>query len=379
MINPKSVRVAAVCALAMLCSTVVFAQIDARMFRQPSVSKDQIAFVYAGDIWLVPKKGGAAVRLTSSPGEESFPRFSPDGTKVAYSASYDGNLDVYVAPASGGEPKRLTYHPMADRVIGWTPDGKRVLFASSRESGRQRYNQFYTVSLDGGLPEKLPVPYGEFGTYSPDAQAVRLHADVAGLPELEALSRRLGAGSDAVRSEDVRDEEHHEQPGERCAADVARQHDLLSLRSRCRTSATTSGPTTSAQNGVRQVTQFTDFDITFPSIGPDCDRVSGRRPALPARPRDREAVRGPGPRRHRRDDAAAADGEGRVADQVGVGVADREARRLRGARRHLHGAGRVRRGRQRHALVRRVRALSAVVARRQDRGVLERSHAASTS
>src|SRR5690349_24658559 len=137
MFNSKSVRVAALCELSMLMATSAFAQIDTRMFRQPSVSKDQIAFVYAGDIWLVSKKGGNAVRLTSSPGEESFPRFSPDGTKVAYSASYDGNVDVYVAPATGGEPKRLTYHPMADRVIGWTPDGKRVLFASSRESGRQ--------------------------------------------------------------------------------------------------------------------------------------------------------------------------------------------------------------------------------------------------
>src|SRR5580765_3224923 len=170
MIISRSVRVAALISLAVLTSSSAFAQIDARMFRQPSVSKDQIAFVYSGDIWVVPKKGGTAVRLTSSPGEESFPRFSPDGTKVAYSASYDGNVDVFVVAAAGGEPMRLTYHPMADRVIGWTPDGRRVLFASSRESGRQRYSQFFTVGLDGGLPEKLPIPYGEFGTYSPDGK-----------------------------------------------------------------------------------------------------------------------------------------------------------------------------------------------------------------
>jgi tricorn protease len=170
MILSKSIRVLVFTAAATVLATSAFAQIDARMFRQPSVSKDQIAFVYAGDIWLVSKKGGVAVRLTSSPGEESFPRFSPDGSKVAYSASYDGNVDVFVVPSSGGEPRRLTYHPMGDRVIGWTPDGKRVLFASARESGRQRYNQFYTVGLEGGLPEKLPIPYGEFGTYSPDGK-----------------------------------------------------------------------------------------------------------------------------------------------------------------------------------------------------------------
>src|SRR5260370_14219615 len=133
-------------------------QVDAGMCRQPAVSADKIAFVYAGDIWLVPKAGGTATRLSSPLGEESFPRFSPDGSKLAYSADYDGNTDVYVVPTAGGTPVRLTHHPMSDRVVGWHPDGKRVLFASARESGRQRFNQFYLVSVDGGLPEKLPVP-----------------------------------------------------------------------------------------------------------------------------------------------------------------------------------------------------------------------------
>src|SRR5438552_19163599 len=95
------------------------AQVDARMFRQPAVSADKIAFVYAGDIWLVPKTGGTAVRLSSPAGEESFPRFSPDGSRIAYTADYDGNADVYVIPTAGGVPTRLTYHPMPDRVIGW--------------------------------------------------------------------------------------------------------------------------------------------------------------------------------------------------------------------------------------------------------------------
>src|SRR5688572_21832928 len=164
------VSTVAVLVCGLLTGSQAAAQTDARMLRYPAVSRTQIAFVYAGDIWLVPKAGGTAVRLTASPGEESFPRFSPDGTKIAYSASYDGNVDVFVIPTVGGEPVRLTYHPMGDRVVGWTPDGTRVLFASGRESGRQRYNQFFTVGLDGGLPEKLPVPYGEFGAYSPDGK-----------------------------------------------------------------------------------------------------------------------------------------------------------------------------------------------------------------
>src|SRR4051794_21404213 len=127
------------------CALPASAQIDARMFRQPAISADKIAFVYAGDIWLVAKEGGTAIRLSSPSGEETFPRFSPDGRMLAYSADYDGNTDVYVVPVSGGEPVRLTHHPMADRVVGWHPDGTRVLFASPRESGRQRYNQFYLV------------------------------------------------------------------------------------------------------------------------------------------------------------------------------------------------------------------------------------------
>src|SRR5262249_56000690 len=91
--------------LALLAAAVPgSAQVDARMFRQPAVSADKIAFVYAGDIWLVPKTGGTAVRLSSPLGEESFPRFSPDGSKLAYSADYDGNTDVYVVPTAGAAP-----------------------------------------------------------------------------------------------------------------------------------------------------------------------------------------------------------------------------------------------------------------------------------
>src|SRR4051812_44597505 len=154
--------------LALAGAAPASAQIDARMFRYPDVSASRITFVYGGDIWVVPKTGGIAIRLSSPPGEELFPRFSPDGSKIAYSANYDGNLDVYVVPTVGGEPVRLTHHPMDDRVVGWHPDGKRVLFASSRASGRQRFNQFYLVNVTGGLPERLPVPYGEFGAFSPD-------------------------------------------------------------------------------------------------------------------------------------------------------------------------------------------------------------------
>src|SRR6185312_14998847 len=97
-----------------------------------TVSRDMVAFEYGGDLWVVPRAGGDARRLTSTPSEESDPRFSPDGSRIAYSANIAGNTDVYVIPVGGGEPTRLTYHPGADYVRSWTPDGKRVVFASTR-------------------------------------------------------------------------------------------------------------------------------------------------------------------------------------------------------------------------------------------------------
>src|SRR5258705_492359 len=105
-----------------------------KMLRSPTVSAKQIAFAYAQNIWIVPRAGGDARRLTSFQGQASNPRFSPDGRWLAFSGEYAGNLDVYVVPAEGGEPRRLTWHPGADQVQGWTPDGKMVVFGSGRAS-----------------------------------------------------------------------------------------------------------------------------------------------------------------------------------------------------------------------------------------------------
>ena len=140
-----------------------------RLLRHPTVSRDSIAFEYAGDLWVVSRSGGTARRLTSSPSLEIDPYFSPDGSQIAFTATVAGNTDVYVVSSSGGDPKRLTYHPGLDRVRGWKPDGKSVVFASNRTSSPQSaYLQLWTVGLDGGLPERLPVPRAFFGSYSPD-------------------------------------------------------------------------------------------------------------------------------------------------------------------------------------------------------------------
>lgn len=139
------------------------------LLRQPTVSQNQIVFVHANDLWVVDREGGDATRLTSSEGAESFPHFSKDGKQIAFSGQYDGNTDVFVVSVDGGAPKRLTFHPGADQVQGWSPDGK-VIFASSRKGHPTRLNKFYSVSVDGGFPEELPIPRIAYGEISPDGK-----------------------------------------------------------------------------------------------------------------------------------------------------------------------------------------------------------------
>ena len=144
-----------------------------RLLRHPTVSRELVAFEYAGDLWVVSRSGGQARRLTATPGVETDPRFSPDGSQIAFSATVAGNTDVYVVPTAGGDPRRLTYHPGLDRVRGWTPDGRRVVFASARISApQQSYFRLWTIGLDGGLPEPLPMPRAFTGAYSPDGRRI---------------------------------------------------------------------------------------------------------------------------------------------------------------------------------------------------------------
>src|SRR5579884_1516845 len=127
------------------------------LLHSPAMNQNEIVFEYAGNLWTVPKTGGRAAQLTTGVGIETEPVFSPDGSTIAFTGEYDGNIDVFTIPATGGVPKRLTYAPQADRVVGWTNDGKRIIFRSNRES-HSRYTQLFTVSTEGGLPEVMPLP-----------------------------------------------------------------------------------------------------------------------------------------------------------------------------------------------------------------------------
>jgi tricorn protease len=143
---------------------------DARLVADPATSGRLVAFAYANDLWVAGTDGTGVRRLTSHPGVESGPRFSPDGSLVAFTGRYEGNTDVYVVPAAGGVPKRLTYHPGDDVALGFTPDGRAVLFSSGREVYTGRYTQLFTVPVPGGFPEKLRIPNASKAQISPDGK-----------------------------------------------------------------------------------------------------------------------------------------------------------------------------------------------------------------
>ncbi len=183
-------------AAVLLCRCLTLQAADdpqTRLLRQPAVSKDHLAFVYAGDIWISDRDGGHPVQLTSHPASEYAPHFSPDGQWIAFSANYDNNTDVYVMPISGGQPRRLTWHPAADVVTGWTPDGKSVLFVSNREIANSRSSQFYEVTVEGGYEKKVMKAVGLEGAWSPDGQRLAYRPYLkayCGFERLAPTSRR---------------------------------------------------------------------------------------------------------------------------------------------------------------------------------------------
>jgi tricorn protease len=167
------------------------------LMQKPTLSKTHIAFSYAGDLWLVSREGGEARLLTSGEGTKTGPVFSPDGSMIAFSGDYDGNVDVYVMPSEGGVPRRLTHHPAVDEVLGWSPDGKSVLFRSTRNS-YSRFNRLFTVSLEGGLPRELPLPTAEFGAFSPDGKHIA-YVPVDNNNRLSAIAWKRYRGGKASR------------------------------------------------------------------------------------------------------------------------------------------------------------------------------------
>ncbi len=320
-----------------LAAATASAEVDARMLRYPDVSETHIAFVYAGDIWLVEKGGGTAHRLSSPPGEELFPRFSPDGSQLAFTANYDGNTDIYVIPSMGGAPVRLTHHPESDRALRLDPGWQSICSSASRRtSGIRSLSQFYLVSPEGGFPKVLPVPYGEFGALSPTGRDHRLHHPGPRLSHLEALPGRHRARHLALRPRNPRRPATSPTAPPTTANPMWHGDTLYFLSDRGPALRSNIWALDTATGEMRQITHFTDFDITFPAIGPSdiVFQAGGRLYLLGL---DDEAVRrGRGRDRYRPRQPAAAPSQRRRPHPGRRHLAERQKGRHRGARRALH-------------------------------------------
>jgi len=153
-----------------------------KLLRFPDIHGDKLVFTYAGDLWTASTSGGTATRLTAHPGQELFAKFSPDGKWIAFTGQYDGDEQVYVVPSTGGVPKQLTFYPSRgplparwgydNQVYGWTPDGKSVVFRALRDYFDNGDSRLYTVALEGGMPQALPMPKSGAGDISPDGSKV---------------------------------------------------------------------------------------------------------------------------------------------------------------------------------------------------------------
>jgi tricorn protease len=185
-----------------------YSQTESRLMRFPAIHGDKIVFSYAGDLYSVISTGGNAVKLTNHDGYEMFPRISPDGKSIAFTAQYDGNTEVYVMNIDGGIPKRLTYtatlgrDDISDRmgpnniVMTWTPDGKYIIYRSRCQTFNDFRGQLFKVSVDGGMSEAIPILDGGFCSYSPDGQKLAFNMIFR---EFRTWKRYSGGMADDIR------------------------------------------------------------------------------------------------------------------------------------------------------------------------------------
>ncbi len=238
------------------------------IYRYPDVSAEHIVFSFANDLWLVSKTGGQAYRLSSPEGPETYPRFSPDGHQIAFSANYDGNTDIYTINIHGGNPQRLTHHGMSDRVVEWYPSGDSLLFASSRYSGKQRYNQFFRVSAEGSLPIPLALEHAEFGSFSPEGKNLAFTYK----SRITRTWKRYRGGMAAdififdrnnYTSENITRSDHNDE------LPMWHENTIYYLSDRGQHKRANIWAYDTDTKKHKQITEFRDYDIHLPALGPD--------------------------------------------------------------------------------------------------------------
>jgi tricorn protease len=276
----KTIRALVLVSLVLTLTTLSFGPQEARVLRFPAVSNDQIVFSYAGDLYTVPLAGGVARKITSFyEGYEAFARFSPDGSSIAFTGEYDGNREVYLIPAEGGVPKRLTYTPsltrddISDRmgpnnlVMGWAHDGKRVVFRSRMAEWNDFNGQLYLVPKDGGTPEQLPLPRGGFCSFSPDDTKLAYNRIFR---EFRTWKRYRGGMADDIWIYDFATKAI-ENITNNPALDIIPMwtgNRIYFLSDRDENKRMNLYVYDLASKSTRKLTDFAEFDIKFPSLGP---------------------------------------------------------------------------------------------------------------
>jgi len=259
-----SLVAAIVIALVLLPSVAVNATAtDRPLMRFPDVSENTVVFVYGEDIWSVPIRGGAATRLTISDGEERFPKFSPDGSLIAFTGEYDGNDDVYVMNVHGGEVTRVTYHPSYDGVVGWHPTKNKILFRSSRNSFEGFYRLFL-ISPDGTGLEQLILHEAAAGSFSPDGSKIAYNR---GSREFRTWKRYRGGTAQEVYLYDFNTNEDRNLTNfagtDRTPMWIGNKIYFSSDRDRVLNIYSHNTET----GQIEQITQHTEYDVRRPSMG----------------------------------------------------------------------------------------------------------------
>ncbi len=257
----------AACALLVSSGPASAALEDCRLLRQPDISRDRIVFVYGGDLWTVARAGGVAMRLTTHDGVERFPKFSPDGQTIAFSAEYDGNVDAFAVGTEGGEPQRLTWHPASDQIAEWYPDGRSILLRSPRSSAIQRFQRFFRVPREGGFEELLPLPEAGYASFSSDAAQI---AFVSPSYDNRTWKRYKGGNAPEIWTYDFK-----RNTSERITDWEGSDEWPMWYGRTIYYSSDRGGRTVNLwafdteKKTHRQVTAFTDYDVKWPSIGGD--------------------------------------------------------------------------------------------------------------
>ncbi|MEE9132280.1 MAG: S41 family peptidase [Gemmatimonadota bacterium] len=149
--------------VSIILPSALFAQAPEGYYRFPTIHGATIVFAAEGDLWKVGTSGGTAQRLTSHAEGEAYPAISPDGTTLAFSASYEGPLEVYTMPLAGGLPVRRTYEGRRATVVGWTPDGT-ILYSTDKYSTLPN-RELAQIDLDAGVRTIVPLAQAADGSY----------------------------------------------------------------------------------------------------------------------------------------------------------------------------------------------------------------------